>query len=297
MSDKKDKINKKNEQDWSKVERTQDLVDYVYAKYGNSWKESDEATDEMLDDLYNFAMMKVCLTKYGKNLNFDDEIVDVILEDLRIKYGKDDKGKRKVDDLQNRVSKLEVDLAWAIKAKQVEHDKGKAKQAEHDLDDAKKAKQAEEAELKVNKGFYGDEDVVCFNDVKYPLTDVEIMMFKERLTTSIAPTRQLASTSTRFGAPSTKSRALNASTSTRSKAFTTSTSTRFRAPIASTSTFKASTRSGAPTASTSNAQAASTSAPRGYRKIDMTRCVLGLRAHDDPNTAPLSATRKRKSKK
>ncbi|GKF59559.1 hypothetical protein Tco_0176345, partial [Tanacetum coccineum] len=137
-------------------------------------------------------------------------------------------GKRKVDDLQNRVSKLEVDLAWAIKAKQVEHDKGKAKQAEHDLDDAKKAKEAKEAELKVNKevvqvssdeGFSSDEDVVCFNNVKYPLTDVEIRMFKEKITTSKATT-----------------------------------STRFRALVASTSTFRASTRSTTPIASTSNAQ-------------------------------------------
>ncbi|GKB44409.1 hypothetical protein Tco_0889351 [Tanacetum coccineum] len=54
----------------------------------------------------------------------------------------DDKGKVKVDDLQNRVERLEGDLARAKqakhdkgKAKQVEHDKGKAKQAEHDLDD------------------------------------------------------------------------------------------------------------------------------------------------------------------
>ncbi|GKB79484.1 hypothetical protein Tco_0946379, partial [Tanacetum coccineum] len=37
------------EQDWIKVERTRDLVDYAYAKYENSWKESDEVTHEMLD--------------------------------------------------------------------------------------------------------------------------------------------------------------------------------------------------------------------------------------------------------
>ncbi|GJS83382.1 hypothetical protein Tco_0749923 [Tanacetum coccineum] len=30
----------------------------VYVKYGNSWSKSGEATDEMLDDLYNFAMLK-----------------------------------------------------------------------------------------------------------------------------------------------------------------------------------------------------------------------------------------------
>nr|GEW63132.1 peptidase C48, SUMO/sentrin/Ubl1 [Tanacetum cinerariifolium] len=256
-----------DEQDWSKVERTQDLIDYVYAKYGNTWKESDEATDEMLDDLYNFAMMKKSKKRKAK-LMVSDEM-----------------GKGKVEDLQNRVSKLEVDLAWALKAKQAEHDKGKAKQAEHDLYDvdldgldlenivkklkevfsrmlkAKEAKEAGEAELKVNeevvqvssdKGFSGDEDVVCFNDVKYSLTDTEIRMFKERPITSKSPPRQLASTSTR------------------SRAHTAFTSTRSRASTASTSTFKASTRSRFHIASTSNAQAAFTSASRVYRRIAMT---------------------------
>ncbi|GKE15074.1 hypothetical protein Tco_1422651, partial [Tanacetum coccineum] len=61
------------------------------------------------------------------------------------------------------------------------------------------------------------------------------------------------------------------------------------APTASTSTFKASIRSRALIASTSNAQTAST-APRRYRKIAMTGCVLGLRAPDDPNAPPPSAT-------
>ncbi|GJS09371.1 hypothetical protein Tco_0366167 [Tanacetum coccineum] len=97
-------------------------------------------------------MVEYVLAKYEKKWNFEDEIADVILEDLRIKFGK-------------------LDLAWAIKANQAEHDKGKAKQAEHDLygldlenrvknleEDfsrmlkAKKAKEANEAELKVNKG-------------------------------------------------------------------------------------------------------------------------------------------------
>ncbi|GJW06069.1 hypothetical protein Tco_1568492 [Tanacetum coccineum] len=154
MSDVNDEINKKknNEQDWSKVERTKDLADYVYAKYGNSWKESDEVTDEMLDDLYNYAMLKVlmvvpntpnglhliCYVKKYLSMNFKDEIADVILEDLWMKYGKDDKGKekeaehdqlkvnkvmhfvvlgqddkgkRKVHHLKNIVEKLEVDFA------------------------------------------------------------------------------------------------------------------------------------------------------------------------------------------
>ncbi|GKB53474.1 hypothetical protein Tco_0904227 [Tanacetum coccineum] len=115
---------------------------------------------------------------------------------------------KEVYDLQNRVEKLEVDFARAIKAKQAEHDQRKRKV--HDLDNldlenrikklevdfgrmlkAKKAKEAKNDQLKVNKGFLSDdEDFVLFNDVKYLLTDAKIMMFKER------PTRQVASTST-----------------------------------------------------------------------------------------------------
>ncbi|GJX33814.1 hypothetical protein Tco_0245371 [Tanacetum coccineum] len=158
MSDKKDEINKKN--------------DYVYAKYGNSWKESDEATDEMLDDLYNFAMMK---EKYLSMVESEKGKAKLIVSDEMVEYTAfiDDKGKGKVDDLKNKVSKLEVDLAWAIKA---EHDKGKPKQTEHDLDHidldgldlenkvkkleedfsrmlkAKNAKEAKEAKLKMNEG-------------------------------------------------------------------------------------------------------------------------------------------------
>nr|GEU44971.1 hypothetical protein [Tanacetum cinerariifolium] len=111
MSEKNDEINKKknNEQDWSKVERTQDLVDYVYVKVLRKiWK------DKAVDD----EMVEYVLAKYEKNWNFKDEIADVILEDLQIKYEKDDKGKRNVDDLQNRVERIKVDLARAIKAKQ-----------------------------------------------------------------------------------------------------------------------------------------------------------------------------------
>ncbi|GKD80915.1 hypothetical protein Tco_1347754 [Tanacetum coccineum] len=226
------------EQDWNKVERTQDLVEYVYDKYVNV-----SVTNEMLNDLYNFAMMKekylsmvesekkaklmvesekgkaklmvfdemveYVLAKYGKNWNLEDEMADVIPGDLRIKYRKE---------------RLEGDLARAIKTKQIEHDKGKAKQAEHDLDNvdlvdaldlvnrikkleedfsrllkvkkAKEAKEADKAKLKVNKevvevssdeGFSDGKDVVCFNDVKYPLIDAKIRMFKERSTTSRDP--------------------------------------------------------------------------------------------------------------
>ncbi|GKD69103.1 hypothetical protein Tco_1323193 [Tanacetum coccineum] len=135
-------------------------------------------------------------------------------------------------DLQNRIQKLFEDFNRLLKAKKV-----------------KEANEANEAELKVKKKllkypvmkvYLVMKILVLYNDVKYPLSDVEIRMFKERPTTS---------------------------TSTRSRALT------------------ASTRSRALIASTSNAQAAS--APlRGHKKIAMTRCVLGLRAPNDPNAPP-----------
>ncbi|GKC64660.1 hypothetical protein Tco_1097258 [Tanacetum coccineum] len=208
--------------------------------------------------------------------NIEDEIADVILEDLQIKYGKDDKGKGKVDDvdLQNKVERLEGDLA---RAKQAMDDVDLVDADDVDLVDtldleniikklegdfsrllkAKKAKESKEAELKVKKevvqvssdeGFSADEDVVCFNDVKYPLTDAEIRMFKETPITSRGPRRQLVSTSTRS-----------------------------RAPIAFTS----------------SAQTASTSAPKVYMRIAMIGCVLSLFA---PNASyalpPFSPTKK-----
>ncbi|GKE85147.1 hypothetical protein Tco_1558889 [Tanacetum coccineum] len=262
-------------------------------KYLSRVESSKDTDKDYRKLLVTDEMVKYVLEKLRKNWNFKDEIANVIFEDLWIKYEKDDKGKEKeaehdqlmekvnkddkgkgkVHDLQNRVEKLEVDLARA------EHDKGKGKV--HDLEDvdlddvdvddldlenrikklkvdfrrrlkAKKAKQAEHyqevVQLSSDEGFFGDEDVVLFNDVNYPLTDAEIRMFKERPTRSIAPTRQVVSTST---------------------------------------------RSRAPVAFTSNAQVAS--APKGYRKIAMTGCVLGLRAPDDPNASSPSAPRKRKS--
>nr|GEZ80371.1 hypothetical protein [Tanacetum cinerariifolium] len=195
-----------------------------------SMVESSKATDKDYTKLLVIdEMVGYVLKKYRKNWNFKDEITDVILEDLLMKYGKNDKGKEKK-----------------------EH---------HD-------------QLKVNK------DLVLFNDVKYPLTDTEIKMCKERPTRSKAPTRQVASTSTRSRAPTA---------STRSRAPTASTFTRSKAPTASTSI-----RSRALTASTFNTHAVSTSAPRAYSKIAMTRCILGLKAPNDPNGPPL-APRKKKS--
>ncbi|GKG29954.1 hypothetical protein Tco_0419852, partial [Tanacetum coccineum] len=43
---------------------------------------------------------------------------------------------------------------------------------------------AEVVQVSSDEGYSVDEDVVCFNDVKYPLTDAEIRMFKDTPTTS-----------------------------------------------------------------------------------------------------------------
>ncbi|GKB44976.1 hypothetical protein Tco_0889918, partial [Tanacetum coccineum] len=117
-----------------------------------------------------------------------------------------------------------------------------------------KAKKTKEAKESNEAELKVKKDVVMFNDVKYLLSDAEIRMFKERPITLRAPT---ASTSIRSRAPTA--------------------STRSKAPIASTSTVKA-----------------ASTAPRGYRKIVMTGCVLALRAPNDPNAPPSLTTRKRK---
>ncbi|GJS16180.1 hypothetical protein Tco_0410652 [Tanacetum coccineum] len=214
MSDKKDKINKKRtEQDWSRVERTPDLIDYVYNKYGDV-----EVTDEMVEDLYDYDMMKnkflsmveaekkakmmvesknvesekiyrklmatddmveYVLEKYVKNWKVEDEIADVILEDLQIKYGKgDDVDLVDADDvdlfasldLENRVKTFEEDFTRLLKAMKF-------------FNCLCIPMLAEVIEVSSDK----DEDIVCFNDVIYPLTDVEIRMFKN---TPIVETRR-----------------------------------------------------------------------------------------------------------
>nr|GFA21036.1 hypothetical protein [Tanacetum cinerariifolium] len=47
-----------------------------------------------------------------------------------------------------------------------------------------------------DEGVFSNEYLVLLSDVKYPLTNAEIMMFKERPKRSRAPTRQVAFTST-----------------------------------------------------------------------------------------------------
>ena len=39
----------------SKTQGTDEMVEYVKAKYGDTWLESDEMSDEMFEDLCRFA--------------------------------------------------------------------------------------------------------------------------------------------------------------------------------------------------------------------------------------------------
>ncbi|PWA72539.1 hypothetical protein CTI12_AA271320 [Artemisia annua] len=44
--------------DWSKVTLTEDMTDYLYEKYKNNRKVGDDVSDEMLDNLWNYPMVK-----------------------------------------------------------------------------------------------------------------------------------------------------------------------------------------------------------------------------------------------
>nr|GEV57533.1 hypothetical protein [Tanacetum cinerariifolium] len=238
------------EKDWSKVKRTHDFVEYVYDKYGNT-----TVIDEMLDDMYNFAMMKekcLSMVEYEKGkaklmvesdkgkekLMVSDEMVEYVLA-------------KKVDDLQNRVERLKG--IWLGQSRQ---SLIRGRQSRQSMilmmlillmllilkSESKILNMilVEVVQVSSDEGFSSDEDIVCFNDVKYPLVNAKIRMFKKTPTTSIGPRRQLASTSTR-------SRGHIASTTSRAPG----------RQLASTSI-----RSRASIASTSSAQAATTSAPR-----------------------------------
>nr|GEV02647.1 myelin-associated oligodendrocyte basic protein isoform 1 [Tanacetum cinerariifolium] len=238
--------------------------------------------------------MKYVMPKYGKTIWLEDNLwSEIILNDIYNTLYKDEAH----DSNETEVAKENEDMTiFIMKGKflsMVEFSKATVKDYTKQLvtDDM-----VNDEDDSSNEGVFGDEYVVLFNDVKYPLIDIEIRMFKERPTTSRALTRKLASTSTRSRAPSTRSRAPITSTSTRYRAPIASTSIRSRAPTSSTSTFKASTRSKALTASTSNAQDASTLDLRGYMKIAMIGCVLGLRIIDDPNAPPSLDPQKRKVK-
>ncbi|GJV56457.1 ribonuclease H-like domain-containing protein [Tanacetum coccineum] len=239
--------------DWGQVKITKDIME-GRRRRSKGCKESGDMTLFIMKEsekpivkdytelVVTDGMVDYVLEKYENNWKCENEIAFVILEDLWLKYEKGE-----------RIKRLEVDLARAIKAKQVDdHDddldtlvlENKIKKLEEDFGrllkakKAKEARKANEVELKANKA-------------------------KEALLAKLkAKEAMLAEVAQIFSDED---------------------------PIASTFT-----RSRAPIASTSNAQAAFT-APRGYRKISMTGCVLALFAPNDPNAPPSLATRKRKT--
>nr|GEV41172.1 hypothetical protein [Tanacetum cinerariifolium] len=155
--------------------------------------EYEKATEKIYRKLLVTGIwLRMFWRKQEKQTRDDVDLVDV--DDVDLYYAL---------YLKNRVTKLEEDFTRLLKAKK-----------------AKEAKKAGNKELKVNKevvdlssdeDFFGDEDVVCFNDIKYHLSDAEIRMFKETPTTSRGPRRQLASTYTSNRAPiaSTKNQDLD----------------------------------------------------------------------------------------
>ncbi|GJT26124.1 hypothetical protein Tco_0906399 [Tanacetum coccineum] len=248
--------------DYTKLVVTDGMVDYVLEKYENKWKSGDEIA-------------------YGNGKLVEDNGKGKEVEHHHLKVNKEDNGKRKVHDIQNIVGSIEVDLARAIKAKQVDdhddHDldtlnlENKIKKLEEDFTSkeskgaelkAKEAKKAKEKELKAKKAKEAKEIMLAELKAK------KAKKAKNAKEAMLAEVVQISSNEDDDEDPT-------APTSTRSIAPTASTSTRSRAPIASTS----------------NAKAGST-APRGYKKISMTGCVIALFA---PNALPPSATRKRKS--
>ncbi|GKD63080.1 hypothetical protein Tco_1305188, partial [Tanacetum coccineum] len=266
--------------DYTKLVVTDGMVDYVLEKYRNKWKSKDEIAYGILEDLW---------LKYGK---YDKGKGKLVEDNRKGKGGRassfeddkgkgklvEDNGKGKVDDhdLENRIKKLEKDFGRLLKAKKANESKKakKAKEAKkaREAELTKQAKKAREAKLKAKEA--NEDELKAKKDKEAKEAMLAELKAKKAKKAKNAKEAMLAEV-VQISSDEDDDEDPTAPTSTRSRAPTASTSTRSRAPIASTS----------------NAQAAST-APRGYRKIAMTGCVIALFA---PNAPPPSATRKRKS--
>ncbi|GKC63522.1 hypothetical protein Tco_1096120 [Tanacetum coccineum] len=144
------------------------IVDDVFSTFYGDEEEETEVAKESEDMALSIMKEKIlAMVELEKATKCEDEISSVILEDLLLKYGKGDKGKRKeaehdhlkvnkdnkgkekVHDIQNRLEKLEVDLARAIKAKKAKKskkaDEVKLEKETKKTKKAKKAKKAKEA--------------------------------------------------------------------------------------------------------------------------------------------------------
>ncbi|GKB20797.1 hypothetical protein Tco_0854720, partial [Tanacetum coccineum] len=176
--------------DWGKVIATNEIMDDVYEeeeKKANVAKASEDKKLSIMKDKFvamvefekaivkdytklvvTDGMVGYVLEKYENTWKCEDKISSIILEDLWLKYGKNDKGKgaehhhlkgkekaKQVDDhdddvldsldLANRIKNLEEDFGREVKkAKEAK----KAREVESKENEAKKAK---EAELKAKK--------------------------------------------------------------------------------------------------------------------------------------------------
>nr|GEU64241.1 hypothetical protein [Tanacetum cinerariifolium] len=215
--------------DYTKLVVTDGIVDYVLEKYRNNWNCDDEIAYFILEDLWlKYGKCDKGKEKeaeyYHLKVNKDDKrkgkvhVIQTIVEKLEVdlamaikaKQAEHDKGKQLDDvdldddldslDLENIIKTLKADFGRLLKANEAEEAKLKAKEAEEAELKAKEAMLAEVVQLSSdedaysNEGFFGDEDLILFNDVKYPLTDAEIQMFKERPTIFIYPTASTSNT-------------------------------------------------------------------------------------------------------
>ncbi|GJW33028.1 hypothetical protein Tco_0053060 [Tanacetum coccineum] len=139
--------------DYTKLVVTDGMVDYVLEKYGNKWKSKDEIAYVILEDLW---------LKYGK----DDKGKRKLVEDNgkgnevkhhHLKVNKYDKGKRQLVEDNGKVDDHDLDtLDLENRIKKLEEDFGwllKAKKTKESKKAKKawEAKKAREAELKANE--------------------------------------------------------------------------------------------------------------------------------------------------
>nr|GEW00186.1 hypothetical protein [Tanacetum cinerariifolium] len=111
--------------DYTKLVVTDGMVDYVLEKYGNKWKSEDGIAYVILEDLWLKYRKYDKGNGKGKGKLVEDNKKGKEAEHQHLKVNKDDNGKRKVHDIQNRVGSVEVELARAINVKWVD---------DHDLD-------------------------------------------------------------------------------------------------------------------------------------------------------------------
>nr|GEY71010.1 hypothetical protein [Tanacetum cinerariifolium] len=158
--------------DWGKVKITDEVMKYVITKYGNkNWMEDNLWSQILLNDIYN---------TFYKDESEEDEKTH--LDDVNLDDHDDNLDAL---DFENRIKKLKKNFGRLLKA----NESKKAKEAELKAKDAMLVKVVQ---VSSDEDASSDEcfskDLILFNNVKYPLTDAEIRMFRERPTTSRAPT-------------------------------------------------------------------------------------------------------------